>query len=611
MECFGTPTRVKWDPASEGVSVGLCAQHAVSEGGLTAREHLGFFARLHKQIIAAESASISNGYHSFHSDEDIAAMEELLTHAGLMEGLTPNMPIRELDPGQRRALQVVLAFAGVAMEAVRRDADQSAPATSPPTDGTSAPSPSTTTTPPAAKPRTLVLLDEPTSDDMDPALQKMVWSLIRRYKSRCTIVIATRSVTEATSIADRVAMISHGKIKCVGSPTFLTKLFGLGYRLHVTFKQQPTGVSRREGEGDPGLAVLAKVRERCPKATTITSIAASNRTDISQEVTSSSLPLSSRHGEGGGGARDDATTTISLVGEDVPLGKILTDLTSAADALHIADAALEATSLDEVFTKLGQEAEEESETLLPLDAGVLAFGDDSLTRGLLGLGLGGGDGDDDEGGGSSSAVELHRARVGRKRGNAAFARDTAAIASLRLKEYARTPWSTCALFLLPAVVALLLLSIQTAVRNARPEHRVSTYARWVPAASGSAAADDDATRVSYSVSDTVGHDAASEAAAVMTAALGSSEAANLAATTGALASVVANPGANALHVSFTEVNLAACVVRATVTYDPLADVHVLPRTVRLLPIRPRSRGERHSLRTFPVVTLHPRFPFNV
>ena len=33
--------------------------------------------------------------------------------------------------------------------------------------------------------------------------------------------------------------------------------------------------------------------------------------------------------------------------------------------------------------------------------------------------------------------------------------------------------------------------------------------------------------------------------------------------------------------------------------------------VRLLPIRLRSRGERHSLRTFPVVTLHPRFPFNV
>jgi len=33
--------------------------------------------------------------------------------------------------------------------------------------------------------------------------------------------------------------------------------------------------------------------------------------------------------------------------------------------------------------------------------------------------------------------------------------------------------------------------------------------------------------------------------------------------------------------------------------------------VSLLPIRPRSRGARRSLRTFLVVTLHPRFPFNV
>ena len=37
----------------------------------------------------------------------------------------------------------------------------------------------------------------------------------------------------------------------------------------------------------------------------------------------------------------------------------------------------------------------------------------------------------------------------------------------------------------------------------------------------------------------------------------------------------------------------------------------LDGAVRLLPIRPRSRGARRSLRTFPVVTLHPRFPFNV
>ena len=38
--------------------------------------------------------------------------------------------------------------------------------------------------------------------------------------------------------------------------------------------------------------------------------------------------------------------------------------------------------------------------------------------------------------------------------------------------------------------------------------------------------------------------------------------------------------------------------------------HAAVVTVRLLPIRPRSRGARRSLRTFPVVTLHPRFHFN-
>jgi hypothetical protein len=31
----------------------------------------------------------------------------------------------------------------------------------------------------------------------------------------------------------------------------------------------------------------------------------------------------------------------------------------------------------------------------------------------------------------------------------------------------------------------------------------------------------------------------------------------------------------------------------------------------LVPIRPRSRCERRFLRTFPVVALRPRFPFNV
>jgi hypothetical protein len=56
----------------------------------------------------------------------------------------------------------------------------------------------------------------------------------------------------------------------------------------------------------------------------------------------------------------------------------------------------------------------------------------------------------------------------------------------------------------------------------------------------------------------------------------------------------------------SENNREPTTVRVTCAEEAEAAV-----AVRLLPIRPRSRGARRSLRTFPVVTLHPRFPFNV
>jgi hypothetical protein len=84
---------------------------------------------------------------------------------------------------------------------------------------------------------------------------------------------------------------------------------------------------------------------------------------------------------------------------------------------------------------------------------------------------------------------------------------------------------------------------------------------------------------------------------------------------------------NAANVRRAKVLLDACtrLVAATVTnctgalQIPNANIGPALRAlgflgetgVRLLPIRPRSRCERRSLRTFPVVTLHPHFPFNV
>jgi hypothetical protein len=57
--------------------------------------------------------------------------------------------------------------------------------------------------------------------------------------------------------------------------------------------------------------------------------------------------------------------------------------------------------------------------------------------------------------------------------------------------------------------------------------------------------------------------------------------------------------------------VASTIALALITVNPFSKFALTMDPVRLLPIRPRSRGERRSLRTFAVVTLHPRFPFNV
>jgi ATP-binding cassette subfamily A (ABC1) protein 5 len=45
------------------------------------------------------------------------------------------------------------------------------------------------------------------------------------------ILLATHFMDEADILADRKAIISKGKLKCVGSSLFLKNRFGIGYHL--------------------------------------------------------------------------------------------------------------------------------------------------------------------------------------------------------------------------------------------------------------------------------------------------------------------------------------------------------------------------------------------
>ena len=76
----------------------------------------------------------------------------------------------------------------------------------------------------------IIFLDEPTSG-MDPQARRQVWELLERARGDKIIVLTTHFMDEADILGDRIAVMSHGRLQCVGSSLFLKSRFGLGYHL--------------------------------------------------------------------------------------------------------------------------------------------------------------------------------------------------------------------------------------------------------------------------------------------------------------------------------------------------------------------------------------------
>ncbi|XP_070793819.1 ABC-type organic anion transporter ABCA8-like isoform X2 [Pituophis catenifer annectens] len=78
----------------------------------------------------------------------------------------------------------------------------------------------------------VLLLDEPTSG-LDPYSRHQVWSLLNERKADRVILFTTQFMDEADILSDRKAIISHGRLQCVGSSLFLKKKWGIGYHLRM------------------------------------------------------------------------------------------------------------------------------------------------------------------------------------------------------------------------------------------------------------------------------------------------------------------------------------------------------------------------------------------
>ena len=86
----------------------------------------------------------------------------------------------------------------------------------------------------------LLFLDEPTTG-FDPSARRQAWSLVSRLRDLgTTVLLTTHYMDEAQHLADRAAVVSHGRLVALGRPEELG--VGLGLRPVLEFRL-PDGVT--------------------------------------------------------------------------------------------------------------------------------------------------------------------------------------------------------------------------------------------------------------------------------------------------------------------------------------------------------------------------------
>lgn len=156
-------------------SIGYCAQHNILFDDLTVEEHLLFFA-------------IVRG---IPRDRVRLEVVTLLQDVGLMS-VSDQLAV-SLTSGLQRRLCTALAVIG--------------------------------------NPK-IVVLDEPTAN-MDPDGRREMWELLLKVRRHSAILLTTQHLDEADVLGDRIAIMANGRIRCLGSPTFLKHRFTTGYHLQV------------------------------------------------------------------------------------------------------------------------------------------------------------------------------------------------------------------------------------------------------------------------------------------------------------------------------------------------------------------------------------------
>jgi ABC-type multidrug transport system ATPase subunit len=159
--------------------LGVCPQHDVLWGDLTAYEHMQLFGHL-KGIPRENMAT-----------EIQALLDEVqLNHVA-------NHRVRTYSGGMKRRLSVALSFLG----------DPS-----------------------------IIFLDEPTTG-MDPRIRRDIWNLILRKKQGRVTVMTTHSMEEADILGNNIAIMAAGTLRVMGTSVNLKNRFA-GYNIELVVRHQ-------------------------------------------------------------------------------------------------------------------------------------------------------------------------------------------------------------------------------------------------------------------------------------------------------------------------------------------------------------------------------------
>ena len=79
----------------------------------------------------------------------------------------------------------------------------------------------------------VVFLDEPTAG-LDPVSRRQLWELVQCNRAGRAILLTTHFMDEADVLGDRIAIVKEGRLRALGTASFLKQRFGMGYLIRMS-----------------------------------------------------------------------------------------------------------------------------------------------------------------------------------------------------------------------------------------------------------------------------------------------------------------------------------------------------------------------------------------